>query len=162
MNDKPTLLLQELKRIQPINQHGHKALPYLMDVLNKYDDFEVQKKVIVVLGEFGEAAKPSIPELMKKLNSRSKELRMVAALSLAKIGTSSIPFLKEAMQKKKDDSSYWASIALMLLHPEKVKDEEIDLLCQVHRKTDCSFERFAAEEVIGRVITFRMKQSNKE
>lgn len=162
MNDKPTLLLQELEGIQSIHQHGQKAIPYLMEVLKKYDDFEIQKKVIVVLGEFGEAARPSIPELIKKLNHHSKELRMVSALSLAKIGTSSLPFLIEEMESKSDDSSYWVSIALMLLQPEKVKDEEIDLLCQVHRQTECSFERIAAEEVIGRVITYRMKQSNKE
>lgn len=151
---------RESERI--IKQSGEKVIPVLIELLTKTEDVDTQKKVMTILGEFGEVAKSSVPTLLNYLHHAQEELCMTSALSLSKIGSTSIPCLDEMIQKTEGRPKFWATWAWTLLHVDKNPDNSLRMLRNMYKQAKSEYEQIAVEEALGKIMAQKLAATKKE
>ena len=168
MRDKPdvSLTLRDLAAMndqqkvavamQQIRQAGKEALPVLMGALHG-DDPMLRDLACAVLGELGADAAEAVPGLIGMLGTDSEETRMAAALSLMRIGPSSIPQLLAVAEQGEGLTRFWACWALSWLDPSLLTSDMIECLRSEQEQPSTSITPYAAMEAISKVIARELK-----
>lgn len=97
-----------------IGQAAANVVPDLIVSMKKEKDTDVRKTVIQMLGQMGPPAKLAVPELLKLLKDKDKEITQAAVASLSLIGPGAIATFTAAL--KDPDKDMRRNVALVLLN----------------------------------------------
>lgn len=101
----------------------------------------------------GTAAEP----LARLLESDEEDTRMAAAMSLMRIGQPSLPFLLALAKRYEGPICFWASWCISWIDPSKIEKNMYECLKQEQENPTGSVTPFAAEEALGKIIAFQLK-----
>lgn len=92
------------------------------------------------------------------LQNEQEEIRSSAALSLSRIGESSLEQLKTVVKEQAGKSRFWASWAITMINPNEADEEVVNALNEYRLNGDSDFEILAAIEGLGKVIGNHLKE----
>ncbi|WP_419871186.1 HEAT repeat domain-containing protein [Candidatus Pristimantibacillus sp. PTI5] len=143
--------------IQALKNQGIQILPALIEQL-RVSDMSVRTMIVVVLGEMGEAAAESSSQVATLMLEDFEQLRMASALTLTRIGSSSIPHLLRILASNDNTACFWAAWSMSFLDPSQISDKALEILRNKRNQPDSPIEVFAAEEAIGKIVGNRLQQ----
>ncbi|OME81409.1 hypothetical protein BK120_17290 [Paenibacillus sp. FSL A5-0031] len=143
--------------IHNLKKQGTSVIPALIEQLH-VTDVSVRTMIVVVLGEFGEAASESAAQVAALLKEDNEQLRMASALTLTRIGSHSLPYLLQILASTNDKACFWAAWALSFIDPAHINDETIERLKHTRENPDSPIEVFAAEEALGKILANRLQK----
>ncbi|MGO4182965.1 HEAT repeat domain-containing protein [Paenibacillus sp. MCAF9] len=143
--------------INDLKRQGTRVIPALIEQLDVTDD-SVRTMIVVVLGEFGTDAFESASKVSKLLLEDNEQLRMASALTLSRIGSSSVPHLLQILGSENEKACFWAAWALSFIDPSQINDESIERLKLTRETPDSPIEVFAAEEALGKILANRLQK----
>jgi HEAT repeat protein len=141
-----------LQAVKTIKNKGASAVPVLIHTLEHTDDESLRTMAVVVLGELGEVAQDAVPVLARLLEKDDEKMRMAVALTLSRIGQSSLPVLQESAKSGSNSACFWSCWAMTFIDPTSMNRDMIDVLNTIRQTTKNPIERIAAEEALGKVI----------
>ncbi|MBU8576890.1 HEAT repeat domain-containing protein [Bacillus pumilus] len=137
--------------------------------------------IVQAIGElrkFGKDAVPVLVEALKEkgslrniaaaeplaqlLESEEEDTRMAAAMSLMRIGQPSLPFLLALAKRYEGPTCFWASWCISWIDPSKIEKNMYECLKQEQENPTGSVTPFAAEEALGKIIAFQLKEKGDE
>lgn len=149
---KSTDKVKAFTSIANLKTKAQLAVPSLIQAIEDTEEQSLKTMAIVTLGEIGSKAKDSISTLINCLQDEQEEIRSSAALSLSRIGESSLQQLKAVIKEQKGKSRFWASWAITMINPKEADEEVVNALNEYRLNGESDFENLAAIEGLGKVI----------
>ncbi|MEI2631200.1 MULTISPECIES: HEAT repeat domain-containing protein [Bacillus] len=144
-----------VQAIGELKRSGKDAIPVLVEALK--EEGSLCNIAAAVLGEFGEDASEAAEELSRLLTSHAEDTRMAAAISLMRIGKPSLPFVIKIAQESEGQSCFWASWCIAWIDPACIEPKMYECLKHEHEHPSGIVAPFAAEEALGKLIAFQLK-----
>ncbi|CAM5515794.1 hypothetical protein [Bacillus safensis FO-36b] [Bacillus safensis subsp. safensis] len=136
-----------VQAIGELRKFGKDAVPVLVDALKEKGSLRN------IAADAGDAAEP----LARLLESDEEDTRMAAAMSLMRIGQPSLPFLLALAKRYEGPTCFWASWCISWIDPSKIEKNMYECLKQEQENPTGSVTPFAAEEALGKIIAFQLK-----
>ncbi|MEH7202021.1 HEAT repeat domain-containing protein [Bacillus safensis] len=143
-----------------LRKSGKDAVPVLIEALKEKGS--LRNIAAAVLGEFGADAEDAAQSLAHLLESDEEETRMAAAISLMRIGQPSLPFLLPLAKRYEGPTCFWASWCISWIDPSKIEKNMYECLKQEQENPSGNVAPFAAEEALGKIIAFQLKEKGDE
>lgn len=141
-----------------LRKSGKDAVPVLVEALKEKGS--LRNIAAAVLGEFGADAEEAAESLAHL--SDEEETRMAAAISLMRIGEPSLPFLLPLAKRYEGPTCFWASWCISWIDPSKIEKNMYECLKQEQENPSGNVAPFAAEEALGKIIAFQLKDKGDE
>ncbi|BDC57240.1 hypothetical protein NC3_02000 [Bacillus altitudinis] len=116
--------------------------------------------IVQAMGELRKSGKEAVPVLVEAL--KEEETRMAAAISLMRIGQPSLPFLLSLAKRYEGPTCFWASWCISWIDPSKIEKNMYECLKQEQENPSGNVAPFAAEEALGKIIAFQLKEKGDE
>lgn len=155
---KSTDKVKAFTAIANLKNKAQLAVPQLIQVIEDTEEQSLKTMAIVTLGEIGSQAKDSINTLINCLQNEQEEIRSSAALSLSRIGESSLEKLKTVIKEQEGKARFWASWAITMINPNEANEEVVNALNEYRLNGDSDFEILASIEGLGKVIGNHLKE----
>ncbi|MDI0275102.1 MULTISPECIES: HEAT repeat domain-containing protein [Bacillus] len=149
-----------VQAIGDLRKYGKDAVPVLVEALKEKGS--LRNIAAAVLGEFGADAGDAAEPLARLLESDEEDTRMAAAMSLMRIGQPSLPFLLALAKHYEGPTCFWASWCISWIDPSKIEKNMYECLKQEQENPTGSVTPFAAEEALGKIIAFQLKEKGDE
>lgn len=153
-SSQPDIALQALKTLG----RSADALPILQNTIQTSNDEELIAMAIIALGEIGTSAAIANHDIVEKLAHPNEQIHMAAAISLIRIGRSSIFYLKESIEEDLNKNKlFWASWALTMIDPTEIDQKGCHILLEHEANTENPIVKIAAQEALAKLIGNELK-----
>ncbi|OXM13395.1 HEAT repeat domain-containing protein [Paenibacillus herberti] len=145
--------------IKELKRTGKEAVPSLIHALG--EPGSLRTMAVVVLGELGQDAAEAVPALAELLLEDHEETQMATALTLFRIGASSLPPLFSLVQRQESGTAFWASWAIVMIDPKQASPGMIEVLNKERESSTSRIKPFAAEEALGKAIAAELEKQGE-